>query len=43
MLINSAIPFVGHSHVDMLIYELRSIQRFDVIYLDNGDKVILSH
>lgn len=35
MLMNSAIPSVEYSHRDGLIYELRSIQRFEVIYLDN--------
>ena len=42
MLMNSAIPSVEYSHRDGLIYELRSIQGFEVIYLDNEGMVIIS-
>ena len=42
MLMNSAIPSVEYSHRDGLIYELRSIQGFEVIYLDNEGMVIVS-
>ena len=42
MLMNSAIPSVEYSHRDGLIYELRSTQGFEVIYLDNEGMVIVS-
>lgn len=42
MLMNSAIISVEYSHHDGLINELRSIQGFEVIYLDNEAMVIVS-
>lgn len=40
MLMNSAIPSVECSHHDGLIYELRSIQGFEVIYYNEGVVIV---